>query len=127
MQNGKKYYFCDEVTGEIKYKLSKLLRSKINKNQRVILHSDVDLSSHYYNVETKSIEERKSFPAGNWVGGEYVVNLPHNATLLWQGEKYTVNDGVAELMVDQPGEHEIIFSHPHYKTETRYIENPEAD
>lgn len=96
MQNGKKYYFCDEVTGEIKYKLSKLLRSKVNKNQRVILHSDVDLSSHYYNVETKSIEERKSFPAGNWVGGEYVVNLPHNATLLWQGEKYTVDDGVAE-------------------------------
>ena len=127
MQNDKKYYLCDEVTGQIKYKASKLLNNKIEENQRFVLHFDVDLNSHYFNSESNSIEERKTFPAGSWVGGEYVVSLPEKTMLLWQGERYTVNDGTAELMVDQPGQHQVILIHPHYYTETRYIENPEAD
>jgi|TARA_Y100001938_G_C7718024_1_gene248636 hypothetical protein len=127
MQNVKRKYLCDIETGRIKHKVSGFDNSVARPGERILIQEDVDISKHYYNASTDEIEERKQFPAGNWVGGEYVINLPHNATLLWQGEKYTVDDGVAELMVDQPGEHEIILSHPHYKTETRYIENPEAD
>jgi len=127
MQNVKKYYVCNIETGVIKAKLSKLVALTLNDSERLVKADDLKLEHHYFDATKGKIVERLHFDVGTWAGEEYRVPLPVGALLLWQGAKYAVNDGQAEVLVDQPGQHKMTLIHPHYHTEVRTIENTNAD
>lgn len=127
MQNVKKYYVCNTETGVIKTKLSRLVQLTLNDNERVVQADDLKIEHHYFDTTKGKIVERHHFEVGTWMVDEYRVPLPVGTLLLWQGAKYTVNDGQAEVLVDQPGQHKMTLIHPHYHTEVRTIENSNAD
>jgi len=127
MPSVKKYYVCDTATGNIKTKLSRLVKLNLAANERLVKHDDITLNDYFFDASILAIEPRKHFPAGEMVNGEYRVSLPQGTKLLWQGANYTVDDGLAELTVDQPGQHNLTLIHPHYHTEVRTVENTNAN
>ncbi|WAK44631.1 hypothetical protein vBAmePPT11V19_00005 [Alteromonas phage vB_AmeP_PT11-V19] len=127
MQNDKKKYVCNTVTGAIRLKVSYFGNPKLKENEVVLEDKELPLPDYFYDSNSKSIKERHSFRVGNWDNDYYTLLLPANTEVIWQSEKYTVEDGVLEVMVDQAGSHAITLIHPHYKTEVRYLENPEKN
>ena len=68
----------------------------------------------YLEPETLTVKTRKAFTHGAFDGQWYNIALPVNTRVSWQGESYLCEDGVLELLVDQPGKHILYLSHPHY-------------
>lgn len=124
MQNVNKRYVCNAVTGRIRLKVSGHGVDNVNEDEVVVKHEDVNLFEHYYDVVSQSIVSKKVFAEGQWNSDTYTVQLPEGTVVYWKGEKYEVQDGILELLVDQAGSHILTITHPHYITESRSIENP---
>lgn len=127
MPSVKKYYVCDTATGSVKTKLSRLVSLNLATSERLVKHDDITLNDYFFDASVMAIVPRKHFSMGEMVGNEYRVLLPQGTKLLWQGANYVINDGIAELNVDQPGQHKLTLIHPHYHTEVRTVENTDTN
>lgn len=122
------FVICDKLTGAIQLKVFGYAKDfTLNSNQVIVPVNNENIDQSYYCNDSKSLINKGLFSSGQWVGDEYHIPVPVNTILHWQGETYTINDGTAEVLVDQPGIHSLVLSHPHYQTKVLEIENPNAN
>ena len=127
-QTKSNYFICDSATGRVEVKVfGKVDDFPLPTGKEMVSAANHSIDDVYYDSGSKSLKAKGNLPEGRWVNGEFIIDLPIGARLNWQDQQYTIDDGCAEIAIDQPGAHFATVYHPHYYLKVYTIENPEAN
>lgn len=123
-QTKSNYFICDSATGRVEVKVfGKPGDFPLAQGKAIVASADHAINDVYFDSSLNSLKPKQYFAEGEWVGGEFVIPLPIGTVLVWQGQQFVIDDGQAEITVDQPGEHIAKAYHPHYHSRVYTIEN----
>ena len=123
-QTKSNYFICDIATGQVEIRVfGRPGDFTFGEGKAIVKSANHAINDVYYDSGSNSLKAKGELPDGQWVGSEYVINLPAGASLIWQEQQYVINDGRAEITIDQPGTHFAKVYHPHYYAKVYTIEN----
>ena len=124
MQNVNTYVVYDDSNGAIRMIVKTLVPPKQTPDgTSILITNDNVKSSNRVELSDLSIATKLTLPDGQWSGNYYEVPVPAGTKAFWQGECYEVDDGLLEVLVDQPGVHSLKLTHPIYETRGIDLEN----
>lgn len=85
--------------------------------------SNIDDSYVDITVNPAVVVAKSVFPDGVLAGGYFTVNVPVGTTAIWQGQRYQVDDGVLEVLINEAGVFPLTLYHPKYIVREYEIEN----
>jgi hypothetical protein len=118
------YTEYNKVTGEIISVVSGPYKPVASASTNKIIKILSVPDQHRVDLSTLEIVDRYEFenPETN-VSGLFTMQVPINTNIVWDNESYTVDDGLLEIEIDQPGSYKLLLTHPCYFTKELTIEN----
>ena len=100
------------------------------KTDEAYLQGTLTSSLHYVNLTTKVVQKKTIF---NLVINKLIItadgidniistNIPVGTELIFDGERYTINDGIMDITLNVTGIYKVILKYPQYITEEFEIE-----